>query len=194
MTQTRTVAVIVGSLRKDSASRKVAQAIADRAPSSLTFNIVEIGDLPHYDPDLETDAAPAAWTRFRDEVGAADAVMFVTPEYNRSFPGFLKNAIDVGSRPWGKAVWTDKPALIVSTSAGALGGFGANHALRQAISFFNMPLLGQPEAYIGNSLALFDETGALTDETTADFLRGLGKAFAAFVERLTAETPVQKAA
>ena len=194
MTQTRTVAVIVGSLRKDSASRKVAQAIAALAPASLKFNFVEIGDLPHYDPDLETDAPPASWTRFRGEVAQADAVVFVTPEYNRSFPGFLKNAIDVGSRPWGKAVWTEKPALIVSTSAGALGGFGANHALRQAISFFNMPLLGQPEAYVGNILALFDEAGELTDETTAEFLRGLGKAFAAFVERLVPEPAVQKAA
>jgi chromate reductase len=194
MTQTRTVAVIVGSLRKDSASRKVASAIAALAPQDLAFNVIEIGDLPHYDPDLETADAPAAWTRFRSEVDDADAVLFVTPEYNRSFPGFLKNAIDVGSRPWGKAVWTDKPAAIVSTSAGALGGFGANLAVRQAISFFAMPLLGQPEAYIGNSLALFDEAGKLVDETTADFLRTFGQAFAAHVERHTTSPAALKAA
>lgn len=194
MTQTRNIAVVVGSLRKDSASRKLAGALAKLAPAHLKFKIVEIGDLPHYDPDLETDAPPAAWTRFRDEVASADAVLFVTPEYNRSFPGFLKNAIDVGSRPWGKAVWTEKPALIVSTSAGALGGFGANHALRQAISFFNMPLLGQPEAFIGNALTLFDEKGELVSESTAEFLRGLGEAFARFVERNAPASETRKAA
>lgn len=194
MTQTRTVAVIVGSLRKDSASRKVAQAIAALAPSTLKFNFVEIGDLPHYDQDLETDAPPASWTRFRDQVAAADAVLFVTPEYNRSFPGVVKNAIDVGSRPWGKAVWNEKPTLVVSTSAGALGGFGANHHVRQALSFFNAPILGQPEAYIGNVLSLFDAAGELTNEATTEFLRGLGQTFAAFVERLSPEAPVQKAA
>jgi chromate reductase, NAD(P)H dehydrogenase (quinone) len=186
MTQSLTVAVLVGSLRKDSASRKLAKAFAALAPANLAFEFVEIGDLPHYDQDLETDTPPAAWTRFRQQVGAADAVLFVTPEYNRSYPGVVKNAIDVGSRPWGKAVWVEKPALVVSTSAGALGGFAANHHLRQAISFFNMPVLGQPEAYIGNVLSLFDETGALSNQSTEEFLRGLGQAFAGFVARNTA--------
>jgi chromate reductase len=193
MSQPRTVAVVVGSLRKDSASRKVAKAIAALAPSNLKFQIVEIGDLPHYDQDLETETPPASWTRFRTELGAADAVLFVTPEYNRSFPGVVKNAIDVGSRPWGKAVWTEKPVLVVSTSAGALGGFGANHALRQALSFFNMPVLGQPEAYIGNVLSLFDESGELIDETTTEFLRGLGATFAAFIERHTGNAAAKAA-
>jgi chromate reductase len=194
MTQLRTVAVLVGSLRKDSESRKVAKALAALAPHNLQFRFVEIGDLPHYDQDLETDTPPEAWTRFRKEVAGADAVLFVTPEYNRSYPGFLKNAIDVGSRPWGQAVWNEKPALIVSTSMGALGGFGANHALRQAISFFNMPLLGQPEAYIGNSGTLFGPGGELTSESTAEFLRGLGAAFAAHIERNLAEPVAAKAA
>ena len=194
MTHARTVAVLVGSLRKDSASRKVAQAIARLAPGTLDFQFVEIGDLPAYDQDLETDAPPAAWTRFRGQVAAADAVLFVTPEYNRSFPGFLKNAIDVGSRPWGKAVWSEKPALVVSTSMGALGGFGANHHLRQALSFFNMPILGQPEAYVGNTGALFDAAGELTSEVTADFLRTLGQAFAGFVARNAADRAVPAAA
>ena len=194
MTQVRNVAVLVGSLRKDSSSRKVAKALEALAPANLKFDFVEIGDLPHYDPDLETDAPPAAWTRFRNQVAAADAVLFVTPEYNRSFPGFLKNAIDVGSRPWGKAVWTEKPALIASLSMGALGGFGANHALRQAISFFDMPLLGQPEVYVGSAQTLFNETGELTDETTAEFFRGVGQAFAAHIERTSRATAIPQAA
>jgi chromate reductase len=194
MTQARNVAVIVGSLRKDSASRKIAKAIAALAPQNLRFNFVEIGDLPHYDPDLETDTPPAAWTRFRSEVGAADAVLFVTPEYNRSFPGAVKNAIDVGSRPWGKAVFVEKPALVVSTSAGALGGFGANHALRQALSFFNMPVLGQPEAFIGNSLTLFNEAGELVNESTTEFLTTLGQAFARFIERNAPASETREAA
>jgi chromate reductase len=194
MSKPRTVAVLVGSLRKDSASRKIAKAIAALAPQDLTFRFVEIGDLPLYDQDLETDAPPAAWSRFRRELTGVDAVLFVTPEYNRSVPGALKNAIDVGSRPWGKAVWSEKPTLVVSTSAGALGGFGANHHLRQALSFFNMPLLGQPEAYIGNSLTLFDEAGELTNETTADFLRGLAQTFATFIEGHATQTAERQAA
>lgn len=194
MSQVRTVAVVVGSLRKDSASRKVAEALAAVAPTPLRFNFVEIGDLPHYDPDLETDAPPAAWTRFRNEIASADAVVFVTPEYNRSIPGFLKNAIDVGSRPRGQAVWSEKPTAILSTSMGALGGFGANHHLRQALSFFAAPILGQPEAYIGNTQALFGEDGALKDASTADFLRNLGQVFARFIERHAIEAPGRAAA
>ena len=194
MSHVRTVAVLVGSLRKDSASRKLARALRALAPATLSLEIVEIGDLPHYDPDLETDAAPAAWTRFRRQVAGADAVLFVTPEYNRSIPGFLKNAIDVGSRPWGEAVWAEKPTAIVSTSLGALGGFGANHHLRQALSFFAAPILGQPEAYIGDTGALFDDTGELTREATAEFLTGFAQSFAGFIERHAPDAAVKAAA
>jgi len=194
MSTPRTIAIVVGSLRKDSASRKIAAALARLAPAHLTFRFVEIGDLPHYDPDLETASPPQAWTRFRREIAAADAVAFVTPEYNRSIPGALKNAIDVGSRPWGEAVWTHKPALVISTSAGALGGFGANHQLRQALSFFAMPVLGQPEAYIGASLTLFDEAGELVDAGTSDFLETIAAAFASHIERNLPETAVRQAA
>ena len=129
MTQARTVAVVVGSLRKDSASRKLAEAFAALAPADLKFDFLEIGELPHFDQDLESDP-PAPWTTFRDRVRPADAVLFVTPEYNRSVPGVLKNAIDVGSRPYGQSVWSGKPAGVVSTSPGAVGGFGANHHLQ----------------------------------------------------------------
>ena len=138
MADTRDVVVIVGSLRKDSLNRKAANAIAAIAPASLRFEIVEIGQLPFYNQDLD-EAPPAAWTAFRDRVRAADAVLFVTPEYNRSVPGVLKNAIDVGSRPYGKSVWSGKPAAIVTVSPGAIGGFGANHHLRQSLVYLDMP-------------------------------------------------------
>ena len=183
MSQTHTVAVIVGSLREASLSRKAAQALAQLAPDNLALEIVEIGDLPLYDEDLEGEAAPAAWTRFREQVKSADAVLFVTPEYNRSVPGLLKNAIDVGSRPYGHAVWSGKPAAVMSLSMGALGGFGANHHLRQMLVFFDMPVLQQPEAYVGNAHTLFDGDGHLTSEQTEAFFKAFVDAFAGLVER-----------
>ncbi|WP_296596275.1 NADPH-dependent FMN reductase [Phenylobacterium sp.] len=191
MTQVRNVAVVVGSLRKDSVSRKLAKAFAAVTPG-LKFNIVEIGDLPHFDQDLESDP-PAQWVRFRQEIAAADAVLFVTPEYNRSVPGVLKNAIDVGSRPYGQSVWNGKPGAVISMSPGAIGGFGANHHLRQSLVFLNVPLLSQ-EAYIGNAFALFDEAGELVNEGTAEFLKAYGAQFAAWVEKIIDDAPAAKAA
>ncbi|MGA0606755.1 NADPH-dependent FMN reductase [Phenylobacterium sp. VNQ135] len=192
MSQTRTVAVVVGSLRKDSVSRKVAKALAAQTPN-LKFDFVEIGDLPHYDQDIETDSPPAAWTKFRQEIAAHDAVLFVTPEYNRSVPGALKNAIDVGSRPYGSSAWDGKPGAVISVSPGAIGGFGANHHLRQALVFLNVPLLSQ-EAYIGNAFTLFDDAGELINESTAEFLKTFGAAFSAWIEKILAETPAARAA
>ena len=191
MTQVRNVAVIVGSLRKDSVSRKLAKAFAALTPN-LTFNIVEIGDLPHFDQDLESDP-PAQWVRFREEVAAADAVLFVTPEFNRSVPGALKNAIDVGSRPYGSSVWAGKPGAVISQSPGAIAGFGANHHLRQSLVFLNVPLLSQ-EAYLGNSFALFDESGELINDGTTEFLRGYGKQFSAWIETIAPAAATAKAA
>lgn len=191
MTQVRSVAIVVGSLRKDSVSRKLAKAFAALNPG-LKFNIVEIGDLPHFDQDFEA-APPAQWVRFRQEVAAADAILFVTPEYNRSIPGALKNAVDVGSRPYGSSVWNGKPGAVISLSPGAIGGFGANHHLRQSLVFLNVPLLSQ-EAYIGNAFALFDESGELVNEGTAEFLKGYGSQFAAWIEKILADTPAGKAA
>jgi chromate reductase len=191
MSQPRTVAVVVGSLRKDSVSRKLAQAFAALTPN-LKFNIVEIGDLPLFDQDLEA-TPPAQWVRFRDEIAAADAVLFVTPEFNRSVPGALKNAIDVGSRPYGQSVWNGKPGAVISLSPGAIGGFGANHHLRQSLVFLNVPLLSQ-EAYIGNAFALFDDTGELVNEGTSEFLRAYGQAFAGWIDRIVDEAPARQAA
>lgn len=189
MSSTRTVAVVVGSLRKDSVTRKVAEALAGLAPANLAFVYPRIDDLPHFDQDLEADP-PAQWVRFRDEIRAADAVLFVTPEYNRSVPGVLKNAVDVASRPYGASAWNGKPGAVVSVSPGAIGGFGANHHLRQSLAFLNVPLLSQ-EAYMGGAFALFDEAGRLTNESTADFLRAFGQAFADWIETLA---PEQRAA
>lgn len=191
MTQARNVAVIVGSLRKDSVSRKLANAFGALTPN-LKFNVVEIGDLPHFDQDLESDP-PAQWVRFRKEIAAADAVLFVTPEYNRSVPGVLKNAIDVGSRPYGSSVWNGKPGAVISQSPGAIGGFGANHHLRQSLVFLNVPLLSQ-EAYLGNSFALFDENGELINEGTAEFLRAYGAQFSAWIETIAPAADTAKAA
>lgn len=171
------VAVLVGSLRKDSFNRKIASAIADLAPAGLTFEEVPIGDLPFYNQDLETDSPPAAWTAFRDRIRSADAVLFVTPEYNRSVPGALKNAIDVASRPYGKNVFQGRPAAVVSVSMGNISGFGANHHLRQSLVPLDMPVLQQPEAYIGNVQTLLDDAGKVKNPDTEKFLRGFGEKF-----------------
>ena len=160
----KSVALLVGSLRKASFSRKTAHALAELARPDLALDIVEIGDLPLYNEDEEADA-PASWRRFRDEVRPCQAVLFVTPEYNRSVPGAMKNAIDVGSRPYGKSVWSGKPGAVISVSPGAIGGFGANHALRQSMVFLDVPMMAQPEAYIAGAHKLFDAEGALIDET-----------------------------
>ena len=179
----RNVAVLVGSLRKGSFNRKMALAMEQLAPPALKLGIVEIRDLPLYDEDLEKTGPPQAWLDFRDAIRPRDAVLFVTPEYNRSVPGALKNAIDVGSRPYGQSVWSRKPCAVVSVSPGAIGGFGANHHLRQSLVFLDMPVLQQPEAYIGGAASLFAEDGSIANETTKKFVTGLLEAFAAWIER-----------
>lgn len=176
------VSVIVGSLRKGSFSRMAARSLVELAPASLKCEFVEIGQLPWYNQDDDPDNAPAAWVAFRDRVRPANAVLFVTPEYNRSVPGVLKNAIDVGSRPYGKSVWQSKPAAVVSVSPGAIGGFGANHHLRQSLVFLDMPTLQQPEAYVGHANTLFDDAGRLTNDGTRDFFRKFMATFAAWIE------------
>lgn len=183
MPQQINIAVVVGSLRKDSVNRKAALALARMAPAHVNLNITEIGDLPLYDEDVEAAGTPASWARFRDELRASDAVLFVTPEYNRSVPGALKNAIDVGSRPYGNSAWAGKPAAIMSLSPGALGAFGANHHLRQSLVFLDMPILQQPEAYIGNAYSLFDEAGNIVNEGSAKFFQTFLDAFIGWIER-----------
>ena len=186
MTQKK-IAVFVGSLRKESFNRKMAKALMALAPESLKLEIIEIGGLPLYDQDLDDEGRPpSAWSTFREQVKSFDGILFVTPEYNRSVPGVLKNAIDVGSRPYGKSVWDGKPGCVVSVSPGAIGGFGANHHLRQSLVFLNVPAMQQPEAYIGGAAQLFDANGNITNETTRDFLKKLMVAFLAWVAKNSA--------
>ena len=177
----RIVAVLVGSLRKESYNRKMANALKDLAPPALQLEIVEIADLPLYNEDLDA-SPPQAWVSFRQRVKAADAVLFVTPEYNRGVPGVLKNAIDVGSRPYGHSAWDAKPGAVISVSPGVIGGFGANHHLRQSLVFLNVPALPQPEAYIGGAAKLFDEAGKLANPGTREFLQKFMQAFAAWID------------
>ena len=182
MSTTRNVAVIVGSLRKDSFNRKMANALIAMAPAPLKLAIHEIGDLPLFNQDFEADP-PSVVTDFKQRLAAADAVLFVTPEYNRSVPGVLKNAIDVGSRPYGKSAWSGNPGAIISVSPGKLAAFGANQALRQSMVFLDVPTMQQPEAYIGNAAALFDDKGVLSDEATRKFMDKFLAAFAQWIER-----------
>jgi chromate reductase len=185
MNKNKNVTVFVGSLRKDSLNRKLAKALIVLAPESLRLEIVEIGNLPLYNQDFEENP-PNEWREFRQRVKSSDAVLFVTPEYNRSVPAVLKNAIDVGSRPYGQNAWNGKPGAVISVSQGALGGFGANHHLRQSLVFVNVPTMGQPEAYIGNAASLFDDKGQLINDSIVDFLQKFLQAFARWIDHNSA--------
>ena len=180
MDKIHNVAVIVGSLRKDSINRKVANALGELAPGELKLSILEIGHLPIYNQDVDENP-PAVWMEFRGHIRASDAVLFVTPEHNRSVPAALKNALDIGSRPYGKNAWRGKPGAVISASPSAIGGFGANHHLRQSLVFLDVPAMAQPEAYIGGADKLFDGSGKLVNEGTRKFLQGFMQAYAAWV-------------
>ena len=177
------VAVVIGSLRSQSWSRKLANEIIRRAQEKLTCTELEIGDLPLYNEDIE-EQLPAPWRRFREAIDASDAVLFVTPEYNRSIPGGLKNAVDVGSRPGGHNHWAGKPVAVVSQTPYKLGAFGANHALRQTFSFLDMPVLQQPEMYIGGISEKFDSSGKLTDPEIGKLLDTFIARFAGWIAKI----------
>lgn len=176
------VAVFVGSLRKASYNLKIAKVLQQLSPSHIKLHIMDgLGQLPFYNEDLDNDTPPASWIAFRKKVSEFHATLFVTPEYNRSFPAALKNALDVGSRPYGKSIWSQKPTAVLSASVGAIGGFGANHHLRQSMVFLDMPCMQQPEAYLGNIASSFDTQGHIT-EGTKEFL---AKYMAAYAQWLT---------
>lgn len=174
------VAVLVGSLRKESFNLKIAKKLQQLAPASLKLTILEIGDLPFYNEDIDNGSAPASYTRFRNEIKAADAVLFITPEYNRSVPAVLKNAIDVGSRPYGQNAYAQKPCAVISSSTGNIGGFGANHHLRQSLVFLDMFCMAQPECYYSRIQDL------LADDNQANKLfNGVINAFEAWIKRFS---------
>ncbi len=175
-----TIAVLVGSLRKESYNLKMARALMAMAPETLSLELISIGDLPLYNADLES-TPPELYKSFRDQIRNSDGVLFLTPEYNRSVPGVLKNAIDVGSRPYGKSAWEGKPGAVISVSQGSMGGFGANHHLRQSLVFLNVPAMQQPEAYIGNAKKLFNENGELVSDSTREFMQKFLDAFERWV-------------
>jgi chromate reductase len=179
---TKKIGVLVGSLRKDSFSRKIARALIALSPASFEMEEIEIGELSFYNQDLdEEDNPPSSWNVFRESVKKYDAILFVTPEYNRSVPAVLKNAIDIGSRPFSKNVWDSKPGAVMSVSPGGLGGFGANHHLRQVLVVLNVPVMPVPESYIGNVATLLDANGNLTNQKTRELLQKFMDAFAAWI-------------
>ena len=176
------IAILVGSLRKGSINRNIARSICAIRGENLDCSMVEIGDLPLFNQDIEANP-PEQWERFREQIAAADGILFCTPEYNRGLPGVLKNAIDVGSRPYGASVWNGKPAAIVSASPGGIGGFGANHQLRQSCVFLNMPVMQQPEAYLGHvNDDSFDSDGKLKDGPLKQLVEKLAHAFHDWVD------------
>src|SRR6476661_6511870 len=178
------IAIIVGSLRAESINRKVARSICALRGDNRDCSMIEIGDLPLYNQDLDADP-PEQWRRFRQQIAEADGVLFCSPEYNRGIPGVLKNAIDVGSRPYGQSVFDKKPAAIVTASPGSIGGFGSNHQIRQAAVFLNMPVMQQPEAYLGHVTdEAFDDSGCLHEGPLKDLVSVLAHAFANWVEMI----------
>lgn len=181
MAESKKVGVLVGSLRKDSYTLKLAKALMRVAPAQLQMTQLQIGDMPHYNEDLDTDTPPESWARFRREMGAQDAVLFVSPEYNRSLPSALKNAIDVGSRPYGSSIWAGKAGAVATISPSGIGGALSNHAIRQAVVFLGLPLMQQPEMYIGDVYNVFDKDGNIVKEGTEEFL---AKCMAAYAEWL----------
>jgi chromate reductase len=178
------IAIIVGSLREGSINRKVARSICALRGDNLDCSMIEIGDLPLYNQDHDSDP-PEQYVRFRQQIAAADGVLFVSPEYNRGIPGVLKNAIDVGSRPYGQSVFDKKPGAIVTVSPGSIGGFGANHQIRQAAVFLNMPIMQQPEAYLGHVTDdSFDADGCLKEGSLKDLVTVLAHSFANWVDMI----------
>lgn len=178
----KTIGVIVGSLRKESFNRSIANYVVSVMPEEYEVKFIDIKDIDMFNQDLE-DNPPASWTRLREDVKSSDAYLFFTPEYNRSVPAVLKNVLDVASRPYGQNVWAKKPAGIVSVSMGGISAFGANHHLRQSLTFLDVYTLQQPEAYIGNVIELLDEKGILVNENTKNFLKSYVDAFIAWVEK-----------
>jgi chromate reductase len=190
----RKVAIFVGSLRNGSINQKLARALAKLGHGQFAFNFVQIGDLPMYTQDLEANL-PASVIRMKEEVAAADAVLFVTPEHNRSIPAVLKNAIDWGTRPWGQNSWAGKPGSIIGTSPGNVGTAAGQAHLRSVMTVLDVVLLGQPEVYFVTTPGLIDENDDVTNDATRQFLEGYLARFAAWIDQIAQyENKIQKVA
>lgn len=176
------VALLVGSLRKDSFNRQLARAVERLAPEDFSFDHVRIDNLPLYNQDFDADY-PAECQRLKDEISAADALLFVTAEYNRSIPGVLKNAIDIASRPWGTNSFAGKPAAVIGVSVGAQGTALAQQHLRNVLAYLDVSTLAQPEVFIQNKEGLFDADGRIGSEGTAKFLQNFVDRYVAWVRR-----------
>jgi chromate reductase len=179
---TTKIAIIVGSLRKDSHNLKLAKAVQKLAPQDFEFTHVRIDDLPLYTQEFDDDY-PAVAQRLKREIEGADGLIFVTPEYNRSIPGVLKNAIDIGSRPWGRNSFAGKPAGVIGASIGTLGTALAQQHLRNVLAYLDAPTLGQPEVYLRCKDGMFDIEGTITDDDTRKFLQKWVNAYVAWVAR-----------
>jgi chromate reductase len=176
------IVAVVGSLRRNSFTRRVVRAMQALAPVSIALDIVPLDALTLYNQD-EDAAPPQSWVEFRQRVSLADAILFATPEYNRSVPGVLKNALDIGSRPYGQSIWSKKPAAILSVSPGPMGAFGANHHLRQSLVFLDMPTLQQPECYLGGVESLLDDQGHFLHSTTREYMVNFITHFETWIRR-----------
>ncbi|AOI74498.1 NADPH-dependent FMN reductase [Burkholderia ubonensis] len=174
------IAVIVGSLRRGSWNRALARAVISLAPADLAFEFVEIGELPLYSQDYDADF-PEVAKRFKQAIEAADGLLFVTPEYNRSIPGVLKNAIDWGSRPWGANSWAGKPGAVLGTSPGATGTALSQQHLRNVLAYLDVATLGQPEMFIKHDPTRIDDEGRIVSDDTRKFLQGFVDRYAAWV-------------
>lgn len=180
-----TIGVVIGSLRRDSFSRKIANLLIGMMPERLDMKILDISALSFYNQDIETDGTtPQAWEDFRAQVRSCDGFLFVTPEYNRSYPAVLKNAIDIGSRPYGKNSWGGKPAAVISATPGNLGGAGANFHLRQVLACLSVPVMPN-EVYLSQVTDFLGKDGSLTNEGTGKFLQSVANDFAAWVDKFT---------
>lgn len=179
----KNIGIIIGSLRKDSLNRRMANAILKEINKSFNYQEINISDLAFYNEDIDQGTPPMSYINFRNSLDRHDAFLFFTPEYNRSIPAVLKNALDVGSRPYAENKWDNKPAGIISVSPSTIGAFGANHHLRQCCTFLNIPVLQQPEMYIGSAHTLLDENGIIKSNQTRDFLQAFMNSFELWVSK-----------
>lgn len=176
------IAVVIGSLRKESINRQLALALAALGPKDFTFEHIRIDDLPLYNQDNDGNP-PETVKRLKNEIAAAQGVLFVTPEYNRSVPGVLKNAIDHASRPYGQSAWAGKPAGVIGISGGPIGTSLAQQHLRNVLAYLDMPTMNQPEAFIQNKQGLFDDKGHIGNDDSRKFLQGWMDKYVAWVKK-----------